>query len=85
MDRVTDWAVGICSYTKPRGQVPDYDAPVVVPSHKNSVEDFCNRIHKAIMRQFKQYVFEWIMLVSVLLFRACVCLCMCAVVGVTDE
>jgi ribosome-interacting GTPase 1 len=41
------------SFTKPRGQVPDYDSPVVLPAYRNSIEDFCNRIHKAIARQFK--------------------------------
>jgi len=40
-------------YTKPRGQIPDYEAPVVIPARANSLEQFCNRIHKGIMRQFK--------------------------------
>ncbi|CDH48404.1 developmentally-regulated gtp-binding protein 1 [Lichtheimia corymbifera JMRC:FSU:9682] len=40
-------------YTKPKGQVPDYNAPVVLTNEKCTVEDFCNQIHKAILEQFK--------------------------------
>ncbi|XP_065893126.1 developmentally-regulated GTP-binding protein 1-like isoform X2 [Dysidea avara] len=40
-------------YTKPKGQLPDYSAPVVLSSNKNTVEDFCNNIHKSIMKEFK--------------------------------
>mmetsp|Transcript_3436 Transcript_3436/g.12393 ORF Transcript_3436/g.12393 Transcript_3436/m.12393 type:complete len:368 (-) Transcript_3436:153-1256(-) len=40
-------------YTKPKGLLPDYNEPVVVPHNKNSVEDFCNRIHKGLMKDFK--------------------------------
>eukprot|EP00474_Spongospora_subterranea_P000878 CRZ01336.1 hypothetical protein [Spongospora subterranea] len=45
-------------YTKPKGQIPDYDAPVVMPAHKNSVSQFCGRIHKALLQQFK-YAWIW--------------------------
>ena len=41
------------SYTKPRGQLPDYEAPVVLKRGKNTVEDFCNSIHKSLKEQFK--------------------------------
>ncbi|KAK1926345.1 P-loop containing nucleoside triphosphate hydrolase protein [Papiliotrema laurentii] len=40
-------------YTKPRGQVPDYTAPVVLRRSKCTVEDFCNAIHKEIVKQFR--------------------------------
>ena len=40
-------------YTKPRGQLPDYSAPVVLRRTRSSVEDFCNNIHKGILSQFK--------------------------------
>jgi small GTP-binding protein len=40
-------------YTKPKGQLPDYASPVVLRSGRNSVEDFCDNIHRAILRQFK--------------------------------
>lgn len=34
-------------------QIPDYDAPVVLPRDANSVKDFCMRIHKGLLPQFK--------------------------------
>jgi len=40
-------------YTKPKGQPPDYSQPVVMRAGRTSVEDFCNRLHKHIMREFK--------------------------------
>lgn len=45
-------------YTKPKGQIPDYDAPVVIPRDRNTVEDFCLRIHKSLASQFK-YALVW--------------------------
>ena len=38
--------------------MPDYDAPVIINSQKNTVEDFCMQIHKGIMNNFK-YAFVW--------------------------
>lgn len=44
-------------YTKPRGQIPDYDEPVILHSERNpTVEEFCNRLHKSIMTQFAHAV-----------------------------
>lgn len=40
-------------YTKPKGQIPDYTAPVILPASKPRVEDFCLRIHKSLLAQFK--------------------------------
>ena len=40
-------------YTKPKGQVPDYDEPVILRKDNPTVEDFCNKIHRGIMRDFK--------------------------------
>lgn len=45
-------------YTKPKGKLPDYNDPVVLPKTRRTVEDFCNRIHKGIMKQFK-YALVW--------------------------
>ncbi|EPQ31009.1 uncharacterized protein PFL1_01198 [Pseudozyma flocculosa PF-1] len=45
-------------YTKPRGMVPDYSSPVVLKRGKSTVEDFCNAIHKEIIKQFK-YAMVW--------------------------
>ena len=41
-------------YTKPRGVNPDYEDPVVLPRLACTVEDFCNRLHKGIIKSFKQ-------------------------------
>lgn len=40
-------------YTKPKGQAPDYTAPVVLRSNAGTVEDFCKAIHKSILDSFK--------------------------------
>jgi small GTP-binding protein len=40
-------------YTKPKGQLPDYTQPVVLKRGSCSVEDFCNSIHKQILKDFK--------------------------------
>lgn len=44
-------------YTKPKGTIPDYNAPVVI-RHGASIEDFCNKLHKSIVRSFK-YAVVW--------------------------
>lgn len=41
-----------------QGKLPDYGDPVVLPKNRRTVEDFCNRIHKGIMKQFK-YALVW--------------------------
>jgi small GTP-binding protein len=45
-------------YTKPKGQLPDYSAPVVLRNDKHTVEDLCNNLHKSIMKEFK-YALVW--------------------------
>ncbi|RWS08585.1 GTP-binding protein 128up-like protein, partial [Leptotrombidium deliense] len=45
-------------YTKPKGQLPDYEAPVILTQDKLTVEDFCNKLHRSIMREFK-YSLVW--------------------------
>lgn len=42
-------------YTKPKGQLPDYADPVVMTGHSElqTVEAFCNLLHKSIIREFK--------------------------------
>lgn len=43
-------------YTKPKGQIPDYEAPVVLPGAKATVENFCKRIHRNLMADFRHAV-----------------------------
>ncbi|CDW58928.1 developmentally regulated GTP binding protein 1 [Trichuris trichiura] len=40
-------------YTKPKGQLPDYNAPIVLPSGSPTVEDLCAKIHKNLLKEFK--------------------------------
>nr|CAB3239961.1 developmentally-regulated GTP-binding protein 1 [Phallusia mammillata] len=40
-------------YTKPKGQLPDYEAPVVLSSVNCKVEDFCNKLHRTLLKEFK--------------------------------
>ena len=40
-------------YTKPKGQLPDYESPVILSQDKRTVEDFCNKLHRTIMKEFK--------------------------------
>ena len=46
-------------YTKPRGQVPDYGAPVILKKTPvPTLENFCSRIHRQFMKKFK-YAWVW--------------------------
>ena len=45
-------------YTKPKGQIPDYNEPVVLPRTKRSVLDFANRIHRSLAANMK-YALVW--------------------------
>jgi hypothetical protein len=35
------------------GQLPDYENPVVLQNDKCTVEDFCNKIHRTIIKELK--------------------------------
>lgn len=58
LETVWDYTNMIRIYTKPKGQVPDYTAPVVLHDSSPSVEDFCLKIHKQLIAQFK-YAWVW--------------------------
>ena len=45
-------------FTKPKGQLPDYDAPVILSNSRCSVTDFCNKIHRGLLKDFK-YAIVW--------------------------
>ena len=53
MERVWKYLDLVRIYTKPKGQQPDYNAPIVIPRVKRSVEGFCNKIHKQLNKEFK--------------------------------
>lgn len=52
LDTIWSYLDMIRVYTKPKGQIPDYDSPVVIPTDKSTVGEFCRRIHKDIFEQF---------------------------------
>jgi hypothetical protein len=62
LEKIWDYSGCIRIYTKPRGQIPDYNAPVVLRTNNSdddrSIEAFCNRIHKGIAKQLK-YAWVW--------------------------
>lgn len=45
-------------YTKPKGQLPDYDSPIILKRDKKTVEDFCDKVHRTIIKEFK-YALVW--------------------------
>jgi len=45
-------------YTKPRGNPPDFNDPVVLRRDTRSISDFCDHIHKGILKDFK-YGIVW--------------------------
>lgn len=58
LEKIWEYSGCMRIYTKPRGQVPDYNAPVVVRGEERSVEAFCDRIHKQLIKQMK-YAWVW--------------------------
>jgi len=40
-------------YTKPKGQIPDYDAPVIISAKASTVKDFCDKLHKQLSSEMK--------------------------------
>eukprot|EP00934_Nitzschia_sp_Nitz4_P004495 Nitzschia sp. Nitz4//scaffold6_size259037//251256//252484//NITZ4_001129-RA/size259037-augustus-gene-0.312-mRNA-1//1//CDS//3329557058//4485//frame0 len=57
MEEIWDRCNMIRIYTKPQGQMPDYDEPVILHSDQPTVEEFCNRLHRQIMDEFS---FAWV-------------------------
>ena len=46
MEKMWEYLDLIRIYTKPKGQIPDYEAPVIIPRTRSTVIDFCGKIHK---------------------------------------
>jgi small GTP-binding protein len=53
LETVWDYLDMVRVYTKPRGVTPDYEDPIILPRKACTVEDFCNRLHKGIIKNFK--------------------------------
>jgi small GTP-binding protein len=58
LETIWEYCKMIRIYTKPKGQIPDYNAPVVLHDSSPSIEDFCNKLHKQLISQFK-YAWVW--------------------------
>ena len=58
LEKMWEYCKMLRIYTKPKGQIPDYSAPIILHAVKPTVEDFCNRIHKTLIDNFK-YAWVW--------------------------
>uniref|UniRef100_A0A7S2WHM0 Developmentally-regulated GTP-binding protein 1 n=1 Tax=Mucochytrium quahogii TaxID=96639 RepID=A0A7S2WHM0_9STRA len=58
LETVWDYCKMIRIYTKPQGQIPDYNAPVILHDREPSVGMFADRLHRGIRSQFK-YAWVW--------------------------
>ncbi|KAI5170239.1 hypothetical protein PAEPH01_1265 [Pancytospora epiphaga] len=58
LSRIWEYLDLVRIYPKPKGQAVDYDEPVILRNKRRSVEDFCNAIHREILRKFK-YAIVW--------------------------
>ena len=58
LDRVWKELKMLRIYTKPKGQIPDLNDPVILPKGGNTIEDFCNKIHKTLAKQM-EYAWVW--------------------------
>lgn len=53
LETIWDYLDLIRVYTKPKGQIPDYDRPVILSRKNSNVMDFCRKIHKSLLTDFK--------------------------------
>uniref|UniRef100_A0AAY5KZ08 Developmentally regulated GTP binding protein 1 n=1 Tax=Esox lucius TaxID=8010 RepID=A0AAY5KZ08_ESOLU len=58
LEKMWDYLHLVRIYTKPKGQLPDYTSPVVLPTDHTTVEDFCLKIHKSLLKELK-YALVW--------------------------
>jgi len=55
LERMWEYLALTRIYTKPKGQLPDYEEPVVMNAGDGltTVEKFCNHLHKSLIKEFK--------------------------------
>jgi small GTP-binding protein len=53
IDRMWEMMDFVRVYTKPKGAIPDYNAPVILPRDRCKVEDLCGRLHRDLIKSFK--------------------------------
>jgi len=51
MDRIWEYLDLVRIYTKPKGAIPDYDAPVICQRSKSTILDFCGKLHKTLGKE----------------------------------
>ena len=49
---ITELGLKLC-FSGLQGKLPDYNEPVVLPRSRASIEDFCNKIHRMMIKNFK--------------------------------
>jgi ribosome-interacting GTPase 1 len=50
VEKIWEYLDLIRIYTKPKGFKPDYDMPVVCSRLRSTAADFCNRIHRLLLK-----------------------------------
>lgn len=58
VERAWEYLDLIRIYTKPKGAAPDYETPVVLSRSNCSIANFCNRLHRGLLKEFK-YALVW--------------------------
>jgi len=58
LEKMWDYLKLVRIYTKPKGQLPDYEAPVVLQNGRCSVSNFCDKIHRTLAKEMK-YAIVW--------------------------
>ena len=58
VDKIWEYLDLVRVYTKPKGKSPDYQTPVVMQRTRCSIGDFCNKIHRNMIRDFR-YAMVW--------------------------
>lgn len=52
MEEIWDRTSMLRIYTKPKGQIPDYEEPVILHAENPTIEEFCNRLHRNLLSEF---------------------------------
>ncbi len=58
LQTIWDYLGFIRIFTKPKGQIPDYEEPVILPRKKSTISNFCRKIHRDLASQLK-YAYVW--------------------------
>jgi len=57
-ERIWQYCKMLRIYTKPKGEIPDFDAPIILHARKPKVADLCDCIHRTLIEQYK-YAWVW--------------------------